>query len=232
MRSTPSSRISWLKAVNADRHITGTEFRVAFALADHVNNITGFAFPAAERLAKQMHLSIKTVRRALASLLRHGYVKVGPRLYKSVTYVLTLNHKPLPTNVHMDDKCSTAQGQIENSVADKGDHQTYSKPTYKTYDQGFEAGDSEGIDAQIEADVKTLCSPFLGRWDPLSRSPKRPRYEPELREHLGADADGILAMLPEQCIEQLLQRARNGALTMKDLWLARRIANRISGKAT
>jgi DNA-binding MarR family transcriptional regulator len=230
MRSTPSSRISWLKAVNADRHITGTEFRVAFALADHVNNVTGFAFPAAERLAKQMHLSIKTVRRALSSLLRHGYVKVGPRMYKSVTYILTLNHRSLSTDVHMDDKRGAAPGQIENHVGDKGDHQTYYKPNNKTYDHGGEAGVSDGLDAAIEADVKMLCSPFLGRWDPLLCSPKRSRYEPELRERFGADADGILAILPEQCTEQLLQRARGGALTMKDLWLARRIASRISGK--
>jgi hypothetical protein len=230
MKSTPSSRISWLKAVHGDRHITGTEFRVAWAIADHVNNVTGYAFPAAERLAKQMHLSAKTVRRSVSSLLRHGYLKVGPRLYKSVTYILTLNHRPVPIEVHASDNRGLARSQIAALEPATRDHQTYSKPTNKTYDDaGIALGEGTPSDT-IEADVKKLCSPYLGKCDRLLDSTKRPRYEPELRERLGSEADLILSLLPEICVEQLLQLVKSGALMTKDIWMARSIANQIRRK--
>jgi hypothetical protein len=187
-------------------------------MADHVNNATGYAFPAAGRLAKQMHISPKTVRRSLTNLLRYGYLKVGPRMYKSVTYVLTLNHRPVTVDVHAKDNFGHERSQSSASEEGKADHQTYIKPTYKTYEGGSET---------IEANIRKLCSPFLGRSNPLLNSPHRLRYEPELRDRLGEDADAVIAALPEQCIEQLLQLVKRGTLMTTDVWLTRQIADQI-----
>jgi len=219
-----------LKAVHGDRHITGTEFRVAWAIADHVNNVTGYAFPAAERLAKQMHMSANTVRRSVASLLRHGYLKIGPRLYKSVTYILTLNHRSVPIDVQTTVRPSHARGRNTTAEADKAVHQTYNKPTYKTYADTADPVTASEPHDPIEADIKSLCTPFLGRWERLFDSPNRSSYEPELRERLGLEGDMILSVLPEVCIEQLLHRVKSGALMTKDIWLARRIAKQINGR--
>jgi hypothetical protein len=228
MKSTPSSRIFWLKTLNSDQHINGTDFRVAFAIANHVNNVTGFAFPAAELLAKQVHLSAKTVRRSLHTLLRYGYLKVGPRMYRSVTYILTLNHRAVPIDVQASDKSGRLGTQNVASASDKSDHQTYSKPTYKTYGERSPPNiNGASDDDTLEANIKKLCSSFLGRRDRLFDSPHRQRYEPELRERLGEEAGVILAVLPEQCTEQLLQHARRGSLMTKDVLLARRLAKQI-----
>jgi hypothetical protein len=152
-------------------------------------------------------------------------------MYRSVTYVLTLNHRAVPIDVQASGKFGHPRSQNATTEADKGDHQTYSQPINKTYGESAEQNANCESEDTLEADIKNLCSSFLGRWDRLFDSPNRQRYEPELRERLGEEADADLAVLPEHCVEQLLQLVRRGSLMTKDVYLAQRIAKQIRKRA-
>lgn len=65
-----------LEAINLDRDVSATAFRVAFFIATYVNGQSGYAWPSQETIARGLGLCVRSVRNAIAELEGQGHVMV------------------------------------------------------------------------------------------------------------------------------------------------------------
>jgi len=65
-------KMNFGEALNVDSTLTPTAHRVARQLIKHLNSESGLAWPGAERLATDLNVSIRSVRRAIAELTKPG----------------------------------------------------------------------------------------------------------------------------------------------------------------
>jgi IclR helix-turn-helix domain len=66
----------WLKQVLADADLLHVVFKVAFVIADHVNQKTGEAWPSMTAIAAEASISESSARRCVQSLSERGYLEV------------------------------------------------------------------------------------------------------------------------------------------------------------
>jgi len=65
-----------MNGVAYDCGISPMSCRVAFVIADHLNSVSGDAWPSVERVAKKLCVSTRTVRRCVGELERAGWLIV------------------------------------------------------------------------------------------------------------------------------------------------------------
>jgi hypothetical protein len=75
-----------MTAAAYDRRLKPSDFRVAFVIAQHVNETTGKAYPTEELIADRIGTTTRTVRRSITLLQEHGWLtKKQKRTYDAKT---------------------------------------------------------------------------------------------------------------------------------------------------
>src|SRR3569832_264819 len=97
-RSYNRQKMQWLNAVNLECSVSSTAFRVAYLIADHQNQVTGFAWPSRTRLAGKICLSTRSIQRAVVQLEELGWLAVDRQKERSNQYRLRWppGRKPSP----------------------------------------------------------------------------------------------------------------------------------------
>lgn len=195
----------------ADSRTTTTDFKVAFYIADHVNDQTGQAWPGKVRLGGLVQVSTKTVQRSIGRLRLFDHLLVTPSRRHTNIYELVL---------HQSDISLPGCGRLRARLKDIGVPQTCPEPI-----QLNKAGNGEAA-----KDVPPYGG--LGRWiwgkrDRLVHSSRRASYEPYLLELIGSRGAEMVARLPECVLEYLLQRVRDGSLNGTDIRAARKIFDQL-----
>lgn len=70
------NKMIWLNAICKDCGVSATAFRIAYFIADHLNSISGDAWPSHNRIASKLCITTKTVQRASRELERSGWLKI------------------------------------------------------------------------------------------------------------------------------------------------------------
>jgi hypothetical protein len=71
------NKMRWLNSVMYDCGVSAMSCCTAYAIADHLNSVSGDAWPSIERIANKLCVSTKTVRRSIRELERHGLLQVS-----------------------------------------------------------------------------------------------------------------------------------------------------------
>ena len=71
--------MSWFDTIYADNNIPSRGKSVYMYLKNRANG-NGTCYPAIATIARELHLSRSTVKRALADLEKSGYIRRAPRL--------------------------------------------------------------------------------------------------------------------------------------------------------
>jgi hypothetical protein len=70
--SLARTKMQWLNAISLECELSSTSFRFAYLMADHINRVAGFAWPALTRLADKICLSNKSTLQAVRELESAG----------------------------------------------------------------------------------------------------------------------------------------------------------------
>jgi hypothetical protein len=70
-------KMLWLNSVFFDPKVRASTCRIAYIIGDHLNRITGDAWPAQSTIARRMGTSSKTVYRGLKELEAKGRLKIS-----------------------------------------------------------------------------------------------------------------------------------------------------------
>lgn len=81
----PVDQLRWLKGLAYDPRVPATAVRVAIAIGEHVNRQCGYAWPSINRMAKLVHISEATVKRATGALVSTGWLTRTTRKGRKVT---------------------------------------------------------------------------------------------------------------------------------------------------
>jgi hypothetical protein len=74
--SFTGAKMDWMTAAAYDRRLKPSDFRVAFVIAQHVNEKTGKAYPTEELIADRIGTSVRTVMRSVGLLQEHGWLRI------------------------------------------------------------------------------------------------------------------------------------------------------------
>lgn len=74
--------MSWFDTIYADNSISCHATSIYMYLK-HRGNAEGKSFPSVPTMARELHISQSTIRRALAELVEHNYIERNPRYRKS-----------------------------------------------------------------------------------------------------------------------------------------------------
>ena len=70
--SLARTKMQWLNAISLECELSSTSFRFVYLMADHINRVAGFAWPALTRLADKICLSNKSTHQAVRELESAG----------------------------------------------------------------------------------------------------------------------------------------------------------------
>jgi Helix-turn-helix domain len=132
--------MEWLNAVSLDCEIGATTFRVAYLVADRLNRVAGYAWPALDWFAKRLCLSDKSVQRSVRQLERAGWLQVTRQTKRSNHYRISWPDGREP-RAKVDKQTSEAArdefvpeiGQLRSPTGDKNVRQSYLTNLTKTY---------------------------------------------------------------------------------------------------
>jgi hypothetical protein len=68
--------MDWMTAAAYDRRLKPSDFRIAFVIAQHINEKTGKAFPSREEIADKANTSVPTVARTIRLLQDTGWLTI------------------------------------------------------------------------------------------------------------------------------------------------------------
>jgi hypothetical protein len=74
--SFTGAKMDWMTAAAYDRRLKPSDFRVAFVIAQHINEKTGKAYPSRETIADRAGTSVPTVKRAVKVLLETRWLTI------------------------------------------------------------------------------------------------------------------------------------------------------------
>jgi hypothetical protein len=114
----------WLEQVNADKNLPSSAFKIAFVIAQHLNEETGEAWPSTETIGSYCALYPSSVRVMVDNLVKHGHLAVEwgrkgrghPNKYRPILKpqqpaVLRSRRKPQPDETKpQPDDLKTAAG--------------------------------------------------------------------------------------------------------------------------
>lgn len=148
--------------------------RIAYAIADHLNSVSGEAWPSVARIANKLCVSTKTVRRCIRELERVGLLKVTRPTGRTRTNRYRTTFPPTVTDVRSKgdrpDIPGQKSGQPRPENADMDVTQSYLENLPKSYLKP--ATEEEGIPLRDQG-----------------------TYEMEIIRRLGADGAEILDQL-------------------------------------
>jgi hypothetical protein len=183
---TPAQKMSWLNTLCKEPLISATEFRIAYQLANHINNSSGKAWPGKQRLSETTCTSIRTVQRSIGKLVGLGFVTRSQRRGRSSLYELALdftNRRHEASHILTPQRDFTL-GHSATHGQDTSVSQTYNEHTHVTL-----VG---------EAALRLLNSSFAQRReaegkDGVLADPKRAQWEGRILRMLGPDGPRILS---------------------------------------
>jgi hypothetical protein len=108
-KTTTRDIFAWLNQVLADRRLPPIAFKLAFAVAQHINKETGIAYPSRARLASLVGVDSRSVNRVTKRLVTTGHLSVDMRSGRHRT-----NHYRLTKTV-------TAESPFGGGNGDRGD---------------------------------------------------------------------------------------------------------------
>ena len=198
-----SQKMRWLNEINADCDISSTSFRVAYAIADHLNRVTGCAWPSNTRIAKRMGLSNKSISRAIGELENRGWLNVKRSRMSTNEYRLawpsrSAEHSSAPNK---EDISVQKRGQFLPNPEDSNVPQSYLSKLPRTYSSRL-------------SEKQTSNGAFRDRG----------RYEQQLVDRFGPDVWGLLSELHEldpASVDRLCTLQKAGELTPADIDVAR-----------
>jgi hypothetical protein len=196
-----SRKMRWLNGINADCNISSTSFRVAYAIADHLNRVVGCAWPSNARIAKRICVSSKSISRAVAELETQGWLKVKRSRKSTNEYRIAWpNEVGTPERVPIvgdGDKTVPPAGHFLPEGRDKNVPLSYLKNLPKTYSSRL--GEEKGARSAFR-DQGT--------------------YEQRIVERFGPTTWDLLSALAERdpgAVERLCHAERLGKLTQSDM---------------
>lgn len=74
--------MSWFDTIYADNNISA-HAKAIYMYLKHRGNAEGKSFPSVPTMARELHLSQSSVRRALTELVEHRYIERDPRYRRS-----------------------------------------------------------------------------------------------------------------------------------------------------
>ena len=224
-QSTPGLRLRWLKQVTSDHGTSSMDFEVAFHIADHVNNMTGQAWPGKPRLSRLAKVSTKTIQRSIRRLGLLGHLRTILVPRRGNIYELIIQNGNAENGAVGVDRAVAERGHSRSPRGDGFAPQTYIEPIQVT------AKPVSDKDARvlIQSDIARLSAWKWGSSERLVGSLRQADYQKHLEERIGENAKEIISRLPEPVLENLLQRMREGTLNSSDLSAARRIAAHAAG---
>lgn len=199
-------RLSWLNGICRDSLINDRSFRVAFALADHFNSVTGHAWPSINRLAERLHASGRTIQRGVGELEKRGWLSVSRRMDRSNHYRMAFPVElclEVGKVAERDDANIVGQtGHFCRDPQDRDVRQTFLSNLSRTSSSRLSEGDrGAGSDRGL--------------------------YELRIAERYGPEIWNLfeeLARIDPPKVQSLCDLERRGALTIADIETARLFA--------
>ena len=131
------NKMRWLNAIFYDCATGPMTCRVAFVIADHLNSVSGDAWPSVSRIATKLCVSTKTVQRCVKELERTGWVKVLRPRGRTRTNRYRPNFPPIgKTSIGSGDKTKQKSRQLGLENPDADVPQSYLENLPKSYLEG------------------------------------------------------------------------------------------------
>lgn len=229
---TASTTLRWLTRVHSDSRLAATA-RLVAAVYQRRANKTGKCWPSKRSVAQDLGLSVKTVQRANAALLKNGYVRVIRRIGGANVYELALLSSDYGTSspIASGDLPSNPQAVIDQPVGHSRPHrggtgvpQTYPESITGTYAASpAQRGPAQSVQTSTPAGSEETVR--TAKFVPYLRRKDRGRIEVELARRIGSGGFEVLAALPASRLEYLLRRTAEGLLSERDIIEARSLAN-------
>jgi hypothetical protein len=177
MTTRPFNRdkMQWLTAICKDYNISATSFRIAYLIGDHFNSMSGEAWPSHQRIASILRVATKTVQRAARDLEDHGWLEIRRSRSRRSSNRYRIRR---PTGVESSSR--------DNSEPSSG-----------------HLGPRKGDDNVRQSFSENLTRTFLNGSRGKTHFPDRGRYEQQLIERFGDDAEQIVTELHERASDVL-----------------------------
>jgi DNA-binding FadR family transcriptional regulator len=183
--SFTGAKLDWINAANYDRRLTPMAFKVAVAVANHVNATTGKAFPSQELIAERVGTVARVVRRSLKTLAATGWLRVQrTRRYDAKTkrWKTHNTYSMLHGNVlAMFDLQKAAAVKPDRGVLSKQDSGVPLTPSVK-HPQSKKESTKEGTDSKEGKRVLPLVSVIQGGLAPSAAPQAKPTDEQKIEE--------------------------------------------------
>jgi hypothetical protein len=207
-RKFNSDKFRWLNSVCSDPAVSSTSFRVAYAIADHLNKTTRNAWPSQQRIARRFGCHQKTVQRAIKELEGLGWLKVRRRRDG-----LTSNRYEIawPFGTQDDDKPVETATNDGNSLVQQSD-------------QECPGGGGKNDPQSYSSKLPRIFSRSASEEKRYPRFIDRGNYEQQIVARLGTDGHSILNELEDmdpRTVERMCRAQQRGVLTQLDLDAAR-----------
>ena len=227
----PKVRLQWANKVRHDPRFRPTEHSVAAEIANHAN-INGNAWPSKRRLAEKLGLSERTIQRAIAKLVKYGYLARIVRLGRSNLYQLRfpgVRHdvdnptEDRPPGGETDSNRVSGASHASPPTEDTDGQKTFPEPNFKTFDASPPSRASEK--PKLRNRPKGLEGKNGGRASQVySNGQTRTELELELARRLGKGGTESLVSIPPFVVEFLLRRLADGQFGEFDVERVRDLA--------
>jgi hypothetical protein len=129
LRSTPSEKsarqftadlFAWLDQVALDRDLPSSAFKVAYVIGEHINRVSGEAWPASRTIAKACALSQPTVIELVPKLVANGHLALEPGRAgrgHSHRYQMVLKDRRADHSRPIKDRAADHFGEAKRSVS-------------------------------------------------------------------------------------------------------------------
>lgn len=175
------NKMRWLNAIFYDCSVSPMSCRIAFLIADHLNSVSGYAWPSIDRIADRLCVSTKTVQRSVKELETAGWLSVNRSKGR------THSNRYRPNLVKQEtaasrDKSGPKSGHLGPGKEDSGVPQSYLKKLHRTFRQDASKRKEERFPDQGAYEQRII-----------------ERYGPQMRGHLETLATRNPAALTSIC---------------------------------
>lgn len=188
------NKMRWLNAIFYDCSVSPMSSRVAFLIADHLNSVSGVAWPSVERIADRLCISTKTVQRSVKELEKAGWLSVNRSKGRRQSNRYRPNFVKEET-ARSRDKSGQKTGHLSPGKEDCGVPQSYLRKIHRTFSQAA----SEGKERRL---------------------PDQGTYEERIIERYGSHIRGHLETLATQnpaALTRICRAEKLGFLTTADI---------------
>jgi DNA-binding transcriptional regulator YhcF (GntR family) len=134
------NKMRWLNAVIYDCGVSPMSCRIAYLIADHLNSVSGIAWPSIDRMAGRLCISTKTAQRAIKELECRGWLSVSRSRGRTRSNRYRPNFLSEDKN-QKGDKVTQKTGQLRPRKWDTDVPQSYLSKLPRTFHQSATAGE-------------------------------------------------------------------------------------------